>query len=48
MTPHGTELLISGIAIVALLLTPLVSLIIGKVGEEISRQVGSGLPGPPA
>lgn len=45
MEPQGTELLIGLITVVALLLTPLVSRMIGKVGDEISRDLDGGRTG---
>lgn len=45
MAPQGTELLIVLIVLAALLLTPLVSRMIGKVGEEISRDLDGGRTG---
>ena len=45
MAPQGTELLVGLIVLAALLLTPLVSRMIGRVGEEISRDLDGGRTG---
>jgi hypothetical protein len=46
MAPPGAELLITAIAAAAVLLAPFASWLIGKVGEEISRELDGGRTGP--